>query len=178
MEKKSLPWLVPYGLKDAWAGGAPPRKGGAKALSVFGSLPPAWPSDPPEQLSTQERHEAWVQVLTLPLPGDIMPGKSHNLSELQFQSRRLKRTRKHEDILSEGWGGASISGNIERNSNPMEKPPDGSVFLGLAHTMPHENDTDVCLLIHSFTADLSTSSRPVFTMNLGSGPGKHRLLAT
>lgn len=105
MEKKSLPWLVPYGLKDAWAGAAPPRKGGAKALSVFGSLPPAWPSDPPEQLSTQERHEAWVQVLILPLPGNIMPGTSHNLSELQFQSRRLKRTREHEDILSGGWGG-------------------------------------------------------------------------
>ena len=41
------------------------------------------------QLSTQERREAWGQVLTLPLPGHTIPGTSHNLSELQFQSGRL-----------------------------------------------------------------------------------------
>ena len=134
MEKKSLPWLVPYGLKDAWAGGAPPRKGGAKVLSVFGSLPPAWPSDPPEQLSTQERHEAWVQVLTLPLPGDIMPGKSHNLSELQFQSRRLKRTRKHEDILSEGWGGGIHFRQYRKKLQPHGKT---TRWISVSGASPH-----------------------------------------
>lgn len=56
--------------------------------------------------------KAWVQLLALPLAGHMMPGTSHNLSELQLQPTL---------------------------SSPVEKLPDGSSFLGLAHTRPRRS---------------------------------------
>lgn len=100
---------------------------------------------------------AWVPVRALPLTGPRMPGTSPKPSELRFQTRKLKGTHRCEGTLSGGW---RASRAVLRFS-PTEKPPDGSSFLGLAHTMPVPvRKTLLHVHCHSFTADLSPSCMP------------------
>lgn len=96
----------------------------ARVLSVLADLPPAWPSDPQRQLSTPRRgvkrgsgsdsSTAWPQCQSITQPLNF----SFSLETVGMKTSCLRA------------GGHPFQA-IERNFNPIEKPPDGSVFLGL-----------------------------------------------